>query len=186
MHPTAALANAPALTRISVEDFHRISELGIYDKRAELIRGVVFQKPPMSPQHFTVSTRLHEWLLALQLPSVTVRHEGPLTLRDSEPLPDLAIVAGSDADFRHRHPTTAELIIEVAVSSVAKDREMAAIYAEAGVKEYWIVLPEERRVEVHRRCEGGVYRERQIFEGEEEIVCTALAAVRLSLPALFA
>ena len=186
MHLTAALAHAPALTRISVEDFHRISELGIYDKRAELIRGVVFQKPPMSPLHFTASKRLHERLLALQLPGVTVRHEGPLTLRDSEPLPDLAIVAGSDADFSQRHPTTAELIIEVAVSSVTKDREMAAIYAEAGVKEYWIVLPEERRVEAHRRCEGGVYRERQIFAGEEEIACAALPAVRVSLSALFA
>ena len=182
MHQTAALAHATALTRISVEDFHRISELGIYDKRAELIRGVVFEKPPMSPLHFTASKRLHERLL----PGVTVRHEGSLTLRDSEPLPDLAIVAGSDADFSHCHPTTAELIIEVAVSSVIKDREMAAIYAEAGVKEYWIVLPEERRLEAHRRCEGGVYRERQIYAGEEEIACTALPAVRVSLSALFA
>jgi Uma2 family endonuclease len=186
MHQTAALAHAPALARISVDDFHRIAELGIYDKRAELIRGVVLQKPPMSPLHFTASKRLHELLLALQLPGVTVRHKGPLTLRDSEPLPDLAIVAGSDADFGHRHPTTAELIIEVAVSRVAKDRALAEVYAEAGVKEYWIVLPEERRVEVHRRCEGGVYREQQIFAGEEEIACAALPAVRISLSALFA
>ena len=44
MHKTADSAVAPTLTRISVEDFHRISELGIYGKRAELIRGVVFQK----------------------------------------------------------------------------------------------------------------------------------------------
>lgn len=186
MHQTAVLAQAPALTRISVEDFHRISELGIYDKRAELIRGVVFQKPPMSPLHFTTSKRLHEWLLALQLPGVTIRHEGPLTLRDSEPLPDLAIVAGCDADYSHHHPTTAELIVEVAVSSVTKDRALVEVYAEAVVKEYWIVLPEERRVEVHRRCEGGVYRERQIFAGDEEIHCTALPVVRVSLPALFA
>jgi Uma2 family endonuclease len=186
MREIAALSHAPALTRISVEDFHRISELGIYDKRAVLIRGVVFQKPSMSPLHFTVSKRLHEQLLALQLPGVTIRHEGPLTLRDSEPLPDLAIVAGADADFSQRHPTTAELIIEVAVSSVAADREMAAIYAEAGVKEYWIVVPEERRVEAHRRPEDGVYRERQIFAGQEQIASTALPAVRVGLRTLFA
>ena len=34
--------------------------------------------------------------------------------------------------------------------------------------------------------EGGVYRERQIFAEEEEIACTALPAVRVSLSALFA
>src|SRR3954468_439949 len=129
MRETAVLSNAPALTRITVEDFHRISGRGMYDKRAVLIRGVVFQKPSMSPLHFSVSKRLHELLLALRLPGVTVRHEGPLTLRDSEPLPDLAVVAGDDADFSHRHPVSAELVIEVAVSSVAADREMAAIYA---------------------------------------------------------
>lgn len=184
MHQTAVLSRTPELARISVEDFHRISELGIYDKRAELIRGVVYRKPPMSPLHFNISKRLHEQLLAMRLPGVTVRHEGPLTLRDSEPLPDLAIVAGSDADYRLQHPTTAELIIEVAVSSVAADREMAPVYAEAGVKEYWIVMPEERRVEAYRRPEGGVYRERQIFAGAEEIACAALP-VRVSLPQLF-
>jgi Uma2 family endonuclease len=186
MHQTAALAHAPALTRISVEDFHRISELGIYDKRAELIRGVVFQKPPMSPLPRDASTWLRDYLYDLRLPGCVVLQEAPLTLRDSEPIPDVAVVAGSRADFRHRHPTTAELIIEVAVSSLAADREMAALYAEAGVKEYWIVLPEERRVEVHRRGEGGVYRERQIFADEEEIACTAVPAVQVSLAALFA
>ncbi len=186
MHPTAALANAPALTRITVEDFHRIAELGIYDKRAELIRGVVFQKPLMSPLHRDTSTWLRDYLYDLRLPGCVVLQEAPLTLRDSEPIPDVMVVAGSRADFRHRHPTTAELIIEVAVSSAAADREMGALYAEAGVKEYWIVLAEERRVEAHRRCESGVYRERQIYVGAEEIACTALPAVRISLPVLFA
>ncbi len=186
MQQSAAFARAPEPTRISVEDFHRISELGIYDKRAELIRGVVFQKPPMSPLHRDVSTWLRDYLYDLHLPGCLVLQEAPLTLRDSEPIPDVAVVAGARADFRDRHPTTAELIIEVAVSSVSKDREMAVLYAEAGVKEYWIVLAEERRVEVHRRCEGGVYRERQIFAGQEEIASAALPAVRVSLSALFA
>src|SRR4051812_24965091 len=178
MQTSANLPNLPVLARITVEDFHRISELGIYDKRAELIRGVVFEKPPMSPLHRDVSTWLRDYLYDLRLPGCLVLQEAPLTLRDSEPIPDVAVVAGSRADFRERHPTTAELIIEVAISSVTKDREMAAIYAEAGVKEYWIVLPEEQRVEAHRRCEGGVYRERQIYAGEEEIACAALPAVR--------
>ena len=52
-----------------------------------------------------------------------------------------AVVRGERRDFREEHPTTATLVVEVAVSSVAWDRENASLYAEAGVEEYWMVLP---------------------------------------------
>ena len=186
MLPAADPAKFPVPARITVEDFHRISELGIYGKNAQLIRGVIFQKPPMSPLHRKISQRLHDEIYELRLPGFLVWRENPLTLRDSEPLPDLAVIAGTASDFDLRHPSTAELIVEVAVSSAIADREMAAIYAEAGVKEYWIVLPIERQVEVQRRPSSGQYRERQIFVEGEEIVCAALPPIRVSLGALFA
>src|SRR3954452_22176702 len=85
------------LARISVEEFHRISELGIYGKRAELIHGVVFEKPPMSPLHQKLSKRLYDYLLTLRMAGYSIRHESPLTLRDSEPLPNIAVVAGADS-----------------------------------------------------------------------------------------
>src|SRR4051812_16153182 len=137
MQRAGDLPTLPALARITVEDFHRISELGIYDKRAELIRGVVFAPPPMSPLHRKTSKRLYDGFVELRLPGCTVFTEAPLTLRDSEPLPDVFIVAGDVSEFDDRHPSTAELVIEVAVTTVDADREKAAIYAEAGVKEYW-------------------------------------------------
>jgi Uma2 family endonuclease len=79
---------------------------------------------------------------------LVVRREDPLTLKDSEPEPDIAVVRGSESEFFHAHPTTAELVIEVAVSSPVLDREAASLYAEAGVKEYWIVLGTTRQIEV--------------------------------------
>jgi Uma2 family endonuclease len=109
-----------------------------------------------------------------------------LTLADSEPLPDLAVIAGKSADFDDRHPSTAELVVEVAVTTVEADREKAAIYAEAGVKEYWIVLPAEQQVEVYRGPSGGHYRDRGVFRQGEEIVCVPLPAIRVSLATLFA
>ena len=65
-------------------------------------------------------------------------------MEDSEPEPDLAIVRGERADFLTAHPTTAEVIIEVCVSSEAIDRLKLQLYAEAGVRECWLVLAEER------------------------------------------
>jgi Uma2 family endonuclease len=42
------------------------------------------------------------------------------------------------------------LVIEVAVATVGLDREKADIYAQAGVPEYWVVIPEQREVEIYR------------------------------------
>ena len=176
----------PLVAHLSVEKFHRGGELGFYGKRAELIRGIVFDKLPMTPLHQKISKRVYDHILKLALPDHSVRHESPLTLRDSEPLPDVSVVAGHDSDFDARHPSTAELVVEVAVSSVAFDRENAALFAEAGVREYWIVLAAKRQVEVYREPEAGEYRERRIYGGDDQLECGAIPAIRLSLAALFA
>ena len=185
----SAILEVPAarrqVTRISVEDFHRVAELGVYGKRTALIRGVPFERLPVSPLHQKLCKRLYDRLLTLRLPGYSVRHESPLTLSDSEPHPDVALAVGEDSDFDHRHPATAELVIEVAVSSEALDREMAALYAEAGVREYWIVLAARRQVEVYRRPEAGEYRERRLYAEDEELACAAVPAVRFALPELF-
>ena len=39
-----------------------------------------------------------------------VRVEQPLTLSESEPEPDIAIVRGTRGDFRHRHPGFAQRV----------------------------------------------------------------------------
>lgn len=115
------------LARISVADFHRADGLGIYGRHAVLIRGLVTENPPRSPLHLTLSKRLYDRLPRLDLPGCSVRQDGPLTLRDSEPRPDLAVVAAPDEDFRHTHPKTALLVIEVPVTSEALNRGTAAI-----------------------------------------------------------
>ena len=172
-------------TRLSVEGFHRGAEVGIYDKRDMLIRGIVLKKTPPSPLHSYLSQRLYDALRDFRLSGYAVFIESALTLTDSEPIPDVMVCAGERADFRDRHPATAELVIEVAVSSEALDREMAALYAEAGVREYWIVLAARGQVEVYRRPEAGEYRERRLYAEDEELACAAVPAVRFALPELF-
>jgi Uma2 family endonuclease len=114
-----------------------------------------------------------------------VRQDGPLTLRESEPRPDVAVLAGTDEDFEEAHPTTALLVIEVAVTSEALDRGMAAIYAEAGVQEYWIALAAKKQVEVYREPAGSDYRERRLYAADEELICAKLPAIRMQLAELF-
>jgi len=67
-----------------------------------------------------------------------------VTWRWSVPQPDVAVLAGDEKDLVRRHPSTALLVVEVAVTTVAQDRlTKARIYAAAGVSNYWIVSPAE-------------------------------------------
>src|SRR5207253_350542 len=111
-------------------------------------------------------------LVLAQLPSGYIAwKEEPLTFIDSEPEPDVSIVRGTESDFTEAHPTTAELVVEVAVSSPVLDREMASLYAEAGVKEYWIVLGRERAIEVYLRPENGRYQQQRLVRADQTLQC---------------
>jgi Uma2 family endonuclease len=171
---------------LSVDEYHRLDEFNEHGRRTELIRGIVIEKMSKSPLHSSLAKRLYD-LLARMLPTgFVVRREDPLVLSDSEPEPDIAVVPGKPEDFFNVHPASAELVIEVAVSSPALDRESASLYAEAGVKEYWIVLGALKQVEVYRSPEHGRYREVRIFGAADLIECSSLPAVTLRVGELFA
>src|SRR4051794_15851211 len=99
----------------SIEQYHRMFEHGILGEKFELIRGVIIKKMPQSPSHATTVELLREHLEGSLPASVFVRQEKPLTLPDSEPEPDLAVIPGHRHDYRHAHPTAAALIVEVAL-----------------------------------------------------------------------
>ncbi len=139
---------------LTVEEYHRLDEFNEHGRRTELIRGIVIQKMSKSPLRSSLAKRLYDLIAPLLPKGLVVRREDPIILADSEPEPDTTVVRGSPADFFKAHPTSAELVIEVAVSSPALDRENASLYAEAGGTEYWIVLANDRQVEVYRRPEN--------------------------------
>ena len=69
---------------------------------------------------------------------------------------------------------------------IEKSAGFARQYAEAGVKEYWIVCPEEKQVEVYRQPGADGYAERMLLAASAVIECSALPGVRVDLAALFA
>lgn len=172
--------------RVTVDFYHQLTALGLVKKQTELIRGVIVNKMSKSPLHVSISKRLAELLGRLIPASFSVRRDDPLTLADSEPEPDVAVVAGTDDKFWNSHPTTAELVVEIAVTSLNDDREMAPIYAEAGVKEFWIVVVPKHEVEVYRSPEGGQYREQRTYTEQEILACESLPKVSLPVADIFA
>ena len=174
------------LLPLSVEAYEALAEMGAVKKNAELIRGMIVEKMPKSPLHRKLTRRIFLFLLTMQRMGLVVFTEAPLRLADSEPEPDVMIVRGEVEDFDACHPTTAALVVEVAVSSVALDRENASLYAEAEVEEYWIVLALENQIEVHTRPENGRYLDRRTYSVGESLACAAVPELRVPLAEWFA
>ena len=114
-----------------------------------------------------------------------VRTEQPITCLDSEPEPDLAVVRGEIAQFRRAHPRTAELLIEVCVTSADYDRSKLRAYARANVKECWLVLEPERQMEIHRQPSGDQFMERIVHGPGGHVVSAVFPGLTLDLSTIF-
>lgn len=146
------------------EEYYRAAELGLFrpDERLELLEGEIIQKMTQNPPH---TTSLSLSLVALESAfagrGYFVRIQAPISLPgDSEPEPDLAVVAGCPRDYQTQHPVAANvlLLVEVSDTTLGFDRRRkAAAYAAAGIREYWIVNVIDRQLEVHRDPSGSAY-----------------------------
>jgi Uma2 family endonuclease len=161
---------APAPYRFTVVQYHRMIDAGFFvDVRCELLEGLVVEKVTHNPPHSAAITALQrrlsrhlgdEWLLRIQC---------AITLADSEPEPDLAIVKDSE-DFyaqHHPYPQDVALVVEVSDASLRQDRiRKMRLYAAARLPVYWIVNLVDRQVEVYTRPRAGrspEYRQRQDY-----------------------
>ena len=92
-------------------EYERLIDLGAFapEDRVELIGGQLVVREPQGR------------------PPVALDEE-------SEPEPDIAVVTGGPRDYIESHPTHPDLVVEVALASLALDRgEKASLYARAGV-----------------------------------------------------
>ena len=81
-----------------------------------------------------------------------MREEKPIALDEqSEPEPDAVVVPGQPRDYLDAHPSRPALIVEVAETSLALDRtRKGALYARAGLDDYWVVNLRAQVLEVYR------------------------------------
>ena len=159
------------LVKWSIEDYHRMIETGILaNRRVELLQGDILEMSPEGPEHYFLGDETSDYLKQLLAGRAIVRFDGPITLADSEPEPDIAIVRLPKAQYRSRHPGPEDIywIIEYADSSLVKDlEEKQQIYAAAGIQEYWVVNLKAKQLKMFREPKGEAYRvERSLTAGE--------------------
>ncbi len=150
------------------------------DDRIELLDGVLVEVSPQGPPHAFALRRLN--LLAAQVvlrEGLDLSVQAPLDVGSpiSQPEPDLAIVPVVGRD---QHPSGALLVVEVARSSRVLDLgRKAAIYAEGGVPEYWVLDVERRELVVHLEPSNGRYSSVHTLHPHETVTATA---VDLTMP----
>ncbi|NJR63216.1 MAG: Uma2 family endonuclease [Cyanobacteria bacterium CRU_2_1] len=175
------------LAKWSVEEYHRMVEAGILHGRyVELLAGEIVEMSPETPIHYTTAKRGAKYLEELLSGKADVRFNGPITLADSEPEPDIAIVRLPESAYNDRHPAPQDIfwIVEVAKTSLKKDLEIkAAIYATAAIQEYWVLDLSAQQMIVFRNPQEGKYVEDYTI-GEGTMTSLAFTEVSVSVKRL--
>jgi Uma2 family endonuclease len=175
------------LAKWSVDDYHRMVEAGILRGRhVELLTGEIVEMSPETPIHYTTAKRGAKYLEELLSGKADVRFNGPITLSDSEPEPDIAIVRLPESSYNDRHPAPQDIfwIVEVAQTSLKKDLEIkAVIYATAEIQEYWVLSLSAKQMIVFRNPQNGKYVEEYTIE-QGTVTPLAFADVSVSVQRL--
>jgi Uma2 family endonuclease len=154
--------------RITVDEYDRIIASGSLNdpKRVELIDGYMVTKIAKSPEHSFSTKEALKALDRLLPPGWTSRKEEPVRIAPyDEPEPDISVVRGSDADYRHRLPEVPDvgLVVEVTRTNVIADRLQGNLYGRAGIPVYWIVNLVDRQIEVYTDPGPNGYASRKDF-----------------------
>jgi len=175
--------------RFTATEFDQMGDMGWFEgRRAFLLDGAILEQGPMNPLHADGVVLVNEALRAIFGIGFVVRPQLPLQVDAyNNPMPDCAVVAGNPRAFLGRHPTTAELVVEVSDSTLAIDMtEKAERYATAGIADYWVLDLVGRRLLVYRDpaplpvgLGASAYRKQQAFAPTDRV--SPLAAPNSSI-----
>lgn len=150
--------------RFTVEEYRRIGECGVLvdAERLELIDGQIVVREPVGTRHAGTVDRLNRLWTSRLGDRVIVRVQNPVTFpeHDTELQPDVMLLRPQADFYAANHPRAADvlLLIEVADSTLRLDRRVKIpLYAQAGIREVWLVDLTADRVEVHGAPENDRY-----------------------------
>ena len=155
------------------EDYAALHDDG---NRYEIVNGVLIMTPAPSPEHQDIVGEIFSALRThIKLAGLGRVFTGPIDV-DLGPKnvyqPDLVVVLNTHLDrvAEKKIIGAPDLVVEVASPSTAAYDRLTKYekYAHAGIREYWMVKPKSRSVEV-LVLEGREYRSLGIFRGEQTL-----------------
>ncbi|MBA3391577.1 MAG: Uma2 family endonuclease [Deltaproteobacteria bacterium] len=150
------------------------------DEKVELLFGMVVPMTPIDPAHRESVRRVHDMLLKQIGERARVYCQTSFAASDdSEPEPDVYVTP--TAEYWTEHPSRSFLIVEVALSSLRRDRAKRLVYGRADVDEYWIVNHVDGCVEVFRDLRNGAWETLTKHERGETLSPLAFPDVKIPI-----
>ena len=183
------MTTVPAKHLFTVAEYEQMGEAGIFGEnhRLELIEGEIIEMSPIGRRHAAIVRILNNVLTRLLgADEAVVDAQNPVVLSEiSEPQPDIVLLKPRPDLYADGHPSPEDvlLVIEVADSSLAFDRNVKApLFARCGIPEVWIVDVNGAAVEVCRDPSAeGYARVERLAEPEESLTPELLPSLRLSV-----
>ncbi|GHV73598.1 hypothetical protein AGMMS49940_09000 [Spirochaetia bacterium] len=163
-------------------------------ERYELIDGEAFAMSAPNDQHQAIAAELTAWFVTfLRGKPCTVR-PAPYDVRlfyeedendDTVVQPDISVICGKEKRGPEGCRGAPDLVVEILSSgSISNDLvRKFNLYLEAGVREYWVVSPEHKTVQVFV-LQDGAYRGK-VYHGDASVPSSVLEGLSVNMAAVF-
>ena len=185
------MATQVAKRLLTIDEYYSMADAGIIGRedRVELIRGEIVQMSPIGSLHASVVDSASQLFFDSVAGNAIVRVQNPIRLetQQSEPEPDISLLRPRQDRYRTAHPTPEDilLVVEVSDSSLEYDRGVKIpLYAEAGIPEVWLIVPDEDGIERYADLSGGEYRRMERFHLGDALAPTLLPNAQVQASAL--
>ena len=159
------------------EDGRALEAAGLLElERFELIDGELIRKMGKSRLHSITLRLLLRWLRRV-FGEESVEHGVRIGLSESldatnEPEPDAIVLRRTSGEFLSVNPGPSDLLLVVEVAATTQVCDLgakAALYAGAGIIDYWVLDLVEMRIVVHREPAGERYESIIAYGADEPI-----------------
>jgi Uma2 family endonuclease len=173
--PVEKVPTGPLRKRWTRAECARLDVAGLLDQQhLELVEGELIDKMGKNRPHAIAVAVVHAWLLRV-FGEGFVHQEAPIDVNpednhSNEPEPDLIVLKSGITNFRSANPRPEDLhlVVEVSDSSLNFDLTVkSALYARAGIADYWVVDVNARRLIVHRQPKAGRYASIVVYNEQE-------------------
>jgi len=126
----------------TVDDFAAMVQAGLFhDQRVELLDGVIVDMTPATPAHEFTIDQLSNELVHAFFDKALVRVQNAVDIGLSEWLPHPDIVLVEKKDYSKARPTPEDIYLLIEVSNTSLELDLGRrrkLYAQVGIKEYWV------------------------------------------------
>jgi Uma2 family endonuclease len=176
--PSPPAVQYPPRKRWTRVECERLEAAGIDLQHVELLEGELIVKMSKNRPHVKAAALLTAWLIQV-FGGRRVNAEAPIDVAPednptNQPVPDVIVVKSEYSESRYwtatPQPQDLDLVVEIADTSLAFDLTVkAALYARAGIAEYWVLDVPGRRLIVHRDAQSAQYGSVTAYSEQEGI-----------------